>query len=141
MRKTHSTTKHFLAIGALLFAVLLTSFAIARSLTPARSSMGDAKTATADAGTPPDDASIEKCITDKLAASTALKNDGIKVTVKNGEATLTGTTKVAGHKGGATKLARGCGASKVANNITVAGGPSPATTPRAATTPAPRRKS
>ena len=99
-----------------------------------------AKRTSTTAVTSPDDASIQKCITDKLAASAALKGDGIAASVNGGVATLTGMTKVSGHKGGATKLAKGCGATKVTNNITVAAkAPKPEVTPKPSTTPAPKK--
>src|SRR5215831_21090202 len=57
------------------------------------------------------DAEIQKCIQDKLAAS-ELKNLGVQVSVKNGQAVLTGDIKNPGHKDTAEKIARGCGAHK-----------------------------
>ena len=69
---------------------------------------------------PVDDAGIQKCIEDKLAASASLKTEGISVSVANGVATLTGHVKNAGSKGAATNLAKSCGPKSVANNITVA---------------------
>ena len=66
------------------------------------------------------DADIQKCITDKLAASASLKDQGITVAVSNGVATLTGKVKNAGSKGAATNLAKGCGAKSVTNELTVA---------------------
>ncbi len=69
------------------------------------------------AAEPKSDAEIQKCISDKLAASTSIK-DG-SATVSNGEATLTGAAKNSGAKGAATRMAKRCGANKVTNNITV----------------------
>ena len=69
---------------------------------------------------PVDDAGIQKCIQDKLAASATLKSEGITVSVTNGVATLTGRVKNAGSKGAATNVAKSCGPTSVANNITVA---------------------
>ena len=71
------------------------------------------------------EAEVQKCIEDKLKGG-ALKDDGITVKVSNGVATLEGKTSVPGHKGGATQIAKGCGAQKVTNNITVTGGSKPA---------------
>ena len=75
-------------------------------------------TAVAKTSAPKTDADIQKCIEDKLG-STKLKDDGITVAVSGGDATLTGTTKIAGHKGNAAQFAKHCGATKVTNNITV----------------------
>ncbi len=66
------------------------------------------------------DADIQKCISDKLAASASLKDQGISVAVSNGVATLTGKVKNAGSKGAATNLAKGCGAKSVKNELTIA---------------------
>ena len=66
------------------------------------------------------DADIQKCISDKLAASASLKDQGITAAVSNGVATLTGKVKNAGSKGAATNLAKGCGAKSVNNELTVA---------------------
>ena len=68
---------------------------------------------------PPDDATIQKCIEDKLAATATLKTEGITVSVANGVATLTGKVKKPGLKGDATNVAKSCGPKSVANNITV----------------------
>ena len=70
------------------------------------------------APTPKTDADIQKCIEEKLSGS-KLKDDGITVAVSGGDSTLTGATKVAGHKGNAAQFAKRCGATKVTNNITV----------------------
>ena len=66
-----------------------------------------------------DDAAIQKCIEDKLAASATLKSDGISVSVTNGVAKLTGHVKNMGSKGAATNLAKSCGPKSLANDITV----------------------
>jgi osmotically-inducible protein OsmY len=73
------------------------------------------KPAKADAS-PKTDADIQKCISDKFAASTTITNGA--ATVSNGVATLTGEAKSAGAKGGATRSATACGAKTVTNNIT-----------------------
>ena len=67
---------------------------------------------------PPDDNAIQKCITEKFAASTNLKSQGFSAAVSVGVATLTGTAKDAGSKGAATNIAKSCGAKSVTNNIT-----------------------
>ncbi len=69
------------------------------------------------AAEPKSDAEIQKCISDKLAASNSIK-DG-SATVSNGEATLTGAARNGGAKGAATRMAKRCGANKVTNNMRV----------------------
>ncbi len=64
------------------------------------------------------DADIAKCINDKFAASSAIKNG--KASVSGGVATLTGDVTSGGAKGGQTRAAKACGATSVTNNITVA---------------------
>ncbi len=66
----------------------------------------------------PDDNAIQKCITDKFAASESLKNQGFSASVSHGVATLSGSAKDAGSKGAATNIAKGCGAKSVTNKIT-----------------------
>lgn len=72
---------------------------------------------TVEKAAPVDDSAIQKCITDKLAASGSLNPQGFSATVSGGVATLTGTAKDAGSKGAATNIAKKCGAKKVTNNI------------------------
>lgn len=72
---------------------------------------------TVEKAAPIDDAAIQKCITDKFAASGSLNTQGFSATVSSGVATLTGTAKDAGSKGAATNIAKKCGARKVTNNI------------------------
>jgi len=86
--------------------------------TPTPATAKTKTTAAAKTAAPKTDADIQKCTQDKLA-STKLKDDGITVAVTGGDATLTGATKIAGHKGNATQFAKRCGATKVTNNITV----------------------
>lgn len=64
------------------------------------------------------DAEIAKCINDKFAASSAIKNG--KASVSGGVATLTGDVNSGGAKGGQTVASKSCGATSVTNNITVA---------------------
>jgi osmotically-inducible protein OsmY len=71
-----------------------------------------AKAATA----PKTDSEIQKCISDKFAASKTISSGAAAVT--NGEATLTGEAKSGGAKGGATRTAKACGAKTVTNNMT-----------------------
>ena len=109
----------FCNVAALLF---LSVAASAQTTTPSKPSDAPmTKTTTkskAKASTQKTDPEIQKCIEDKLSAS-KLKDDGITVAVSGGDSTLTGATKVAGHKGNATQFAKRCGATKVTNNITV----------------------
>ncbi len=70
------------------------------------------------ASVPKSDAEVAKCINDKFAASSAIKNG--KASVSGGVATLTGDVNSGGAKGGQTRAAKACGATSVTNNITVA---------------------
>jgi hypothetical protein len=76
---------------------------------------------------PKTDADVQKCISDKFAASKTITNGA--AAVGNGEATLTGEAKNAGAKGGATKTAKACGAKTVANNMTTPAPPPAAAKP------------
>jgi len=96
-------------VCSLVFISLLPVLALAQ---------GNSKSSKAAA--PKDDAGIQKCISEKLAASASLKTQGITVAVSNSTATLTGQAKNAGSKGAATNIAKSCGAKSVTNNITIA---------------------
>ena len=74
---------------------------------------------------PKTDADVQKCISDKFAASKTVTNGA--AAVANGAATLTGEAKNAGAKGGATRTAKGCGAKTVVNNMTTPAPPPAAT--------------
>ncbi|MGH9753091.1 MAG: BON domain-containing protein [Blastocatellia bacterium] len=120
---------------ALTFTLLLT-IAVASTQTSLASQEGDMlpkkkseKPAKAAAATPKTDAEIQKCISDKFAASKTITNGA--ATVANGEATLTGEAKSGGAKGGATRQAKACGAKKVVNNMTTPK-PAPKAAPAAA---------
>ena len=78
------------------------------------------------------DAEIEQTIRTKLAKS-KIGKDGFQVHVKGGVATWEGHTRVAQHKGAATRMAKSSGAVRVVNNIAVAGGDRPGESPRRAT--------
>ncbi|MGI8469783.1 MAG: BON domain-containing protein [Pyrinomonadaceae bacterium] len=78
---------------------------------------------------PKDDAGITACINEKLGKS-KMANEGFQVAVSDGAATFTGSTKVAGHKGGVSSMAKSCGAKSVVNNITIEGKPSVPKTPK-----------
>ncbi len=104
---------------ALTFVLLLTiAVTFTHAAQPAQdSSLMKKDGKSAKAAAPKSDAEIQKCITDKFAASKSVKNGA--ATVANGEATLTGEARSNGAKGGATRSAQACGAQKVINNITV----------------------
>lgn|SRR5262249_46177265 len=113
--------KAMVLINAFALMAVLVFSAVAQTPAPAKqeSKQASKTTKTKAAATPKSDDDIQKCITDKLAASTKLKADGFNVTVANGVATLTGSTKIAGHKGGAGSIAKSCGAKSIQNNISV----------------------
>jgi osmotically-inducible protein OsmY len=90
---------------------------------------------TKTAAAPKTDADIQKCVSDKLAASKTITNGA--GTVANGEATLTGEAKSAAAKGGATRSAKACGAKKVTNNIST---PAPAAAKTGEKKAAPEKK-
>jgi osmotically-inducible protein OsmY len=110
--------KRLLSIACCNVAALLALSLAASAQTPPPAMTKTAPKTGQKASAPKSDADIQKCIQDKLA-STKLKDDGITVAVSGGDATLTGATKIAGHKGNATQFAKRCGATKVTNNITV----------------------
>ena len=114
---------------SILVVVLMSFVALAQGATaPAPAKAKAAKPAKAAAG-PKSDADIAKCINDKFAASSAIKNG--KAAVSGGVATLTGDVTSGGAKGGQTRAAKACGATSVTNNIAVAAKPkaTKATTP------------
>ena len=121
---------------ALTFTLLLT-IAVASTQASLASQEGEMAKKKSDkpakaAAAPKTDAEIQKCISDKFAASKTITN-GTAV-VANGEATLTGEAKSAGAKGGATRSAKACGAQKVVNNMTAPPPPSKAAATGAKTT-------
>jgi hypothetical protein len=79
---------------------------------------------------PKSDSDIQKCIQDKLAKAKTLSTESITVIVANGEATLAGSVKKSGEKGGATNICKSCGATKVTNNITIEKAAKPTPTPK-----------
>ena len=72
-----------------------------------------------DASSAKSDPEIQQCISDRLAASPSLKDQGLSSSVSSGAATLTGTARNPGSKGAATRIAKKCGAATVTNNITI----------------------
>jgi osmotically-inducible protein OsmY len=68
---------------------------------------------------PKTDSEVQSCIESKLATSSKVKDQGFGVSMNNGVATFTGTTKNSGSKNGVNGIARACGAKQVVNNITV----------------------
>lgn len=89
---------------------------------------------------PTDDAGIQQCIQERLS-KTKMAGEGFQVAVSGGAATFTGSTKVAGHKGGVSGLAKSCGAKSVVNNITIEGKPAKTTTPKTTKTKDAAKKS
>jgi len=82
--------------------------------------------ARADTSPAKSDGEIQQCISDRLAASPSLKDQGLSASVSNGVATLTGTARNPGSKGAVTRIAKKCGAATVTNNITISGSYKPA---------------
>ena len=71
------------------------------------------------AETPRTDAEIRQCISDRFLNSPGLKDQKFSVEVSGGVATLSGIAANPGKKGGATQVAKKCGATSVINNITI----------------------
>lgn len=65
------------------------------------------------------DPEIQQCISERLAASPSLKDQGLTAAVANGVATLSGTARNPGSKGAATNIAKKCGATSVTNKIEI----------------------
>jgi osmotically-inducible protein OsmY len=109
-------------IIAAIFVVLLASaVALAQGAQPAQGGemkKSEKKAEKKKEAAPKSDADIQKCITDKFAASAKLKSQGFSASVSGGVATLTGAATNAGSKGAATRIAQSCGAKSVTNNIT-----------------------
>jgi len=124
MKKSIALT--FTLLLAVAFALTQTSLASQEGGEMKKKADKPAKAAAAPKA-PKTDADIQKCISDKFAASKTIT--GGAAAVANNEATLTGEAKNAGAKGGATKTAKACGAQKVVNNLTT-----PAPPPAAAKT-------
>jgi len=82
--------------------------------------------ARADTSPGKSDGEIQQCISDRLAASPSLKDQGLSASVSNGVATLTGTARNPGSKGAVTRIAKKCGAATVTNNITISASYKPA---------------
>lgn len=70
---------------------------------------------------PQTDAQIEATLRAKLAKS-KIGKDGFRFHVEHGVVTWEGTTRVAQHKGAATRMAKSSGAARVVNNIMVTSG-------------------
>jgi osmotically-inducible protein OsmY len=110
MKKTIALT--FTLLFTMAFALTQTSLASQEGEMMKKKADKPAKTATA----PKTDADIQKCISDKFAASKTITSGA--AAVNNGEATLTGEAKSGGAKGGATRTAQACGAKTVVNKMT-----------------------
>src|SRR5262249_16793473 len=91
-----------------------------------KSEKSDKKSEKKKEAAPASDTDIQKCITDKLAATEKLKSQGFSATVSSGVATLTGNAANPGSKGAATNIAKKCGAKSVTNDITVTSAAAPA---------------
>ena len=120
-------------IGGLALASALALSATAQTTAPtkpttATSTPAHTKHVKQKAMMPKDDPSIQKCIEDKFAAAPVIKDEGLNATVSGGVATLTGTAKNGGSKGGAHNIAKSCGATKIVNNITTLKATKPAKT-------------
>jgi osmotically-inducible protein OsmY len=118
MKKTIGLT--FTLLLTVAFALTQTSLASQEGGEMKKKADKPAKAAAAPKA-PKTDADVQKCISDKFAASKTVTNGA--AAVANSEATLTGEAKNAGAKGGATKTAKACGAKTVVNNMTT---PAPA---------------
>ena len=114
---------------SLTITLLLTAaFALTQTSLASQEEMKKKADKPAKAAAPPKtDADVQKCISDKFAASKTLTSPN--AAVANGTATLTGEAKSPGAKGGATRTAKACGAKTVVNNMTT-----PAPPPAAAKT-------
>ncbi len=102
--------------------IMMSCLVLAQSAEPAQPAQSEATAEKAtvkksEKAAPRSDVEIQKCILGKLSNSEKLRSQGFNATVTNGEATLTGTAQNAGSKGGATRIAQSCGASKVTNKI------------------------
>jgi osmotically-inducible protein OsmY len=114
MKKTIALT--FTLLFTMAFALTQTSLASQEGEMMMKKKADKPAKSAAKPAAPKTDADIQKCISDKFAASKTITNGAAAVT--NGEATLTGEAKSGGAKGGATRTAKACGAKTVANNRT-----------------------
>ena len=117
-----------LSSSLLLAALCVTATTHARNVT--QTGAAPAKPTKPMPPPPKSDSDIQKCIQDKLAKAKTLGTESITVTVANGEATLAGTVKKSGEKGGATNICKSCGATKVTNNLTIEKVVKPTPTPK-----------
>jgi len=124
MKKSIALT--FTLLLAVAFALTQTSLASQEGGEMKKKADKPAKAAAAPKA-PKTDADIQKCISDKFAASKTVTNGA--AAVSNNEATLTGEAKNAGAKGGATRTAKACGAKTVVNNMTTPAPPPAAAKP------------
>jgi len=118
-------------ISGLALATAIGSSALAQSPStkPAARNVAQpqtAKPAKPAKAAPKSDADIQSCIEQKLGADAKLKDQGFTAAVSGGVATFTGSTKDGSSKGGVNGIAKGCGAKKVVNNISVEKAPKPA---------------
>lgn len=111
------------SVCAFVFVVCLSFSGAAQEM-----KQGDkvAKPTKAKAAKPTTDAEIQKCIEERFANAQSLKDKLPKVAVSGGVATIMGEAKNGGTKGGATRMAKSCGAKEVKNDMTVAASTKPA---------------
>jgi hypothetical protein len=115
----------FVFVCTLMFVSLLAFNTSAQEMEKKQADKG-AKSSNAKASKPATDADLQKCIEDRFANAQSLKDKLPKVTVNGGVATLTGEAKNGGTKGGATRMAKSCGAKEVKNELTVPASTKPA---------------
>ena len=113
------------SVCTLLFVALLAVNGFAQDMEKKATDKA-AKPAKVKAPKPTTDPEIQKCIQDKFASAPSLKDKLPTVSVSGGVATITGEAKNGGTKGGATRIAKSCGAKDVKNDMTVAASSKPA---------------
>lgn len=108
-----------LLMNSIVLLALLAFTVIAQETMQKKPEAKPAKIAKAKPAKPTGDADIQKCIDEKFASAASLKDKKPSVVVANGVATITGEAKNGGAKGGATRIAKSCGARDVKNDMTV----------------------
>jgi osmotically-inducible protein OsmY len=109
----------------LMFLALLTCTVAAQEMEKKPATKAD-KPAKVKAAKPTADPDILKCIEERFANAKSLKDKPPSASVSNGVATLTGEAKNGGTKGGATRIAKSCGAKEIKNEMSVLPGAKPA---------------
>lgn len=103
-----------------LFLLSSITLIVLLALTVSAQEMQKKPTKAQKASMPTTDADIQKCIEEKFASAASLKDKKPTVSVSGGVATITGEAKNGGAKGGATRIAKSCGAKEIKNEMTVA---------------------